>query len=100
MVVKEPSIGDFFSVLAFRPQANAVYEHKKRGFTKIVPRVNFFSKLQAYRFRVSGQKRRFSNTMMSYIIQPITIYPVRDAIVYPLFESFCGRNKAILIRYV
>ena len=45
MLVKEPSIGDFFSVLAFRPQANAVYEHKKRGFTKMVPRADVFAGL-------------------------------------------------------
>ena len=67
----------------------------------MVPRVDLFSKLLAYRFRLIGQKRRFSNTTMSYIIQPITVYPVGDAIVYPLFESFfCGRDKKILIRYV
>ena len=42
-------------------------KEKKNRFPKMVTRVSFL-KTPAYRFRVKGQKRRFS-TMMSYIIQ-------------------------------
>lgn len=73
---------NFFSVLAFRPpihklrfpepppstttKKNNKVNNKKRyinWFSKIVTKVSFFEK--AYRFRVKGLKRRFSNTMMN-----------------------------------
>ena len=57
----------FPSVLAFRPQVNGVFGHQTRRFSKTVPRVDFFFKNATSSFSC-GRKRRFSNTMMSYII--------------------------------
>jgi len=48
---------DFFpSVLAFRPQVSGVFGHQTRRFSKRVPRVDFFSKMPASRFRVDGNE--------------------------------------------
>ena len=54
-------------------------------------------KTPVYRFRVDGRKRRFSNTMMSYIIQR-TLCKTRYRISIVLPFS-CGRAETILIRH-
>ena len=76
---------NFFSVLAFRPpihklrfpepppsttkKNNNKVNNKKRyinWFSKMVTKASFFE--NAYRFRVKGLKRRFSNTMIKNVI--------------------------------
>ena len=95
----------FFSVLAFRPLLiKGVFRtpsspppppEKKRAFRKWSPEWVFL-KTPAYRFGVKGQKRRFSNAMMSYIIQRMPcegFYPIS------IFLAFwCGREKAIQVK--
>lgn len=68
-VLTHPDIfenGDFSLRFGFLPSVhtavNGVFGHQKRRFSKTVPRV-------AYRFFVwNDRKRRFLNTMMSYIV--------------------------------
>lgn len=61
--------GDLLSVLASRPHVNGVFGHQQCRFLKTVPKMEFFQKTPAHRFRVEGRKRRFSNAMVSYIKQ-------------------------------
>ena len=52
----------FGFLLSVHTAVNGVFGHQKRRFSKTVPRV-------AYRFFVwNDRKRRFLNTMMSYIV--------------------------------
>ena len=68
---------------------------KKIGFRKWSPEWGFL-KRPAYRFRVKGQKRRFSNTMMSYIMQRM---PCEGCYRISIFLAFwCGREKAIQVK--
>lgn len=60
--------GDLLSVLASRPHVNGVFGHQKCRFLKTVPEMEFFQKTAAYRFRVEGRKRRFSNALVSYML--------------------------------
>ena len=55
--------------LAHRPHISGENGHWKRIFSKTLSRVEIFAvKTPAFRLRVDGRKRRFLNTMMSYII--------------------------------
>ena len=93
---------DFFSVLAFRPQAhwNSIFGHQKRRFSKTVPSGIFVKKTPAYHFRVDGRKRRFLLKQWchtSYVIQRMPcegFYPT-IVLAFP-----CGRARMICIHYV
>ena len=95
----------FFSILAFRPllikgvfrtpSSPPPLRQKKIELSENGHQSEFFWKRRQYRFRVKGQKRRFSNAMMSYIIQRMPcegFYPIS------IFLAFwCGREKAIQV---
>ena len=71
-------------------------KRKRDRFPKIVTRVSFL-KTPAYRFRVKGQKRRFSNTTMSYIIQRM---PCEGCYHISIFLAFwCGLEKPIQVKH-
>ena len=48
-------------------KVNGVFRHPKHSFYKTVSRVEFFFETSAYRFRVDGQKRRLSKTIIPYM---------------------------------
>ena len=61
--------GYFFSGLAHRPHLSGENGHRKRIFSKNALQPEWkLLKTPAFCLRVDGRKRRFSNTMMSYII--------------------------------
>ena len=92
-----PQHPDIFENGNVRPHVSGVFRHQKRGFSKTVSRVEFL-KTSAYRFRLDGRKRRFSNTMISHIIEAMAYKGChRISIVLVLT---CGRKKTIRIRSV
>ena len=63
-----PQLSGYFWKQRLRPHVIGVFRHKKRRFSKTVSRVEFL-KTPVYPFRLEGRKRKFSNTMISFIIQ-------------------------------
>ena len=60
---------NFFSGSAYHPaRVSGENGHRKRIFSKTLSRVEIFELTPAFRLRVDGRKRRFSNTIISYII--------------------------------
>ena len=62
-MIKDINETETFTVLVLQVsislQVYGVFGHQKRSFSKMVPKVEFFLKTLAYRFRVDRQKRMF-----------------------------------------
>ena len=76
-----PQVSGYFWKQRLRPRVIGVFRHQKRRFSKTVPIVEFL-KTPVYPFRLEGQKRRFSNTMISFIIQHMAC---KECHLFPLF---------------
>ena len=87
-----------FSVLTFRPHVNGVLGYQRHIFRKSVCRVEFFKNAGLSLFFVDGRKRRFWNTMTSYIIQRMSCK--RHYRISIVLAFSCSRAKTIRIRYV
>lgn len=81
----------------FRPHVCIVFGHQKRRFSKPVPREEFLEKAGLNFFCVEGRKKRFSNTTMSNIIQPMPQTgcdrdDAKNNLPFPKYPDTCGRG--------
>ena len=91
---------DLFSPFSLLSTSKWRFPGKKtRKLSKAVPRREFVQlKTPAYRSSVGGRKRKFFNTMMSYITQR---KPCKECyLIFIVLVFTSGRAKTIRIRYV
>ena len=99
---------DFFSVLAFRPQAhwNSIFSDTKNAGFREQSQVEFLFKNASVSFSCGREKTKVSfQTMMSYVIQRMPckgFYPTISPSINPtIVLAFpCGRARMICIHYV
>ena len=88
----------FFLRFSFASTPKQRFRAPKTQVFENGPQKGVCLKTLAYRFRVRGRKRRFLNTMMSYIIQR---KPCKRCYrIFTVLAFSCGRAKTIRIRYV